>query len=105
LRSSRQGRWYHAISQINSARVDDSTFYNGSAVYGRPAGVFDRRRLLFSSQGIVAIEDRINFFYQDSANLQIPIMEAYRHVTLELNFAGAKELQNNLSVLRRKYKQ
>jgi hypothetical protein len=69
------------------------------------SGVFDRRRLLFSSQGIVAIQNRINFFYQDSANLQIPIMEAYRHVTLELNFAQDRALQNNLSDLRRKYKQ
>ena len=67
------------------------------------AGDFDRRRLLFSSQGIMAIETRMNFFYQYSANLQIPIMEAYRHITLELNFAGEKELQNNLSGLRRKY--
>ena len=70
----------------------------------KAAGVFDRRRLLFSSQGITAIESRINFFYRDSANLEIPIMEAYQHVTLELNFAGPEELQNNLSNLRHKYK-
>ena len=70
----------------------------------KAAGVFDRRRLLFSSQGISAIESRINFFYRDTANLEIPIMEAYRHVTLELNFASSEELQNNLSNLRHKYK-
>ena len=70
----------------------------------KAAGVFDRRRLLFSSQGITAIESRINFFYRDAANLEIPIMEAYRHVTLELNFASSDELQNNLSNLRHKYK-
>ncbi len=68
------------------------------------SGIFDRRRLLFSSQGITAIQTRINFFYRDSANLQIPIMEAYRQVTLELNFASTEELQNNLSNLRHKYK-
>ena len=70
----------------------------------KEAGLFDRRRLLFSSQGITAIETRINLFYRDSANLEIPIMEAYRHVTLELNFASSEELQNNLSNLRHKYK-
>ena len=68
------------------------------------SGIFDRRRLLFSSQGITAIQTRINFFYRDSANLQIPIMEAYRQVTLELNFASTEKLQNNLSNLRHKYK-
>ena len=68
------------------------------------SGIFDRRRLLFSSQGITAIQTRINFFYRDSANLRIPIMEAYRQVTLELNFASTEELQNNLSNLRHKYK-
>ncbi len=70
----------------------------------KAAGVFDRRRLLFSSQGITAIESHINLFYRDSANLEIPIMEAYRYVTLELNFASSEELQNNLSNLRHKYK-
>ena len=70
----------------------------------KEAGIFDRRRLLFSSRGVTAIESRINIFYKDSANLEIPIMEAYRHVTLELNFANLEELQNNLSNLRHKYK-
>ena len=70
----------------------------------KEAGIFDRRRLLFSSQGVTAIESLINLFYTDSANLEIPIMEAYRHVTLELNFASSQELQNNLSNLRHKYK-
>ena len=70
----------------------------------KAAGIFDRRRLLFSSQGVTAIESRINFFFRDSVNLEIPIIEAYRHVTLELNFASSEELQNNLSNLRHKYK-
>jgi hypothetical protein len=48
------------------------------------SGLFDRRRLLF-------------------ANLEIPIIHAYQHVTLELNYASAQELANNMSSLRRKY--
>jgi len=40
----------------------------------KEAGLFDRRRLLFSSQGITVIESRIHLFYRDSANLEIPIM-------------------------------
>jgi hypothetical protein len=69
----------------------------------KESGLFDRRRLLFSSQGISGIEAGIDKFYQDSANLEIPIMDAYQHVTLELNYASANELANNLSSLRRKY--
>jgi hypothetical protein len=69
----------------------------------KAAGVVDRRRLLFSSQGITAIETRINTFYKMSENIDIPIIEAYRHVTLEMNFAEPHEVANNLSTLRRKY--
>ena len=67
------------------------------------SGIFDRRRLLFTSQGLSAIEAALNNFYRDGANLQIPISDAYQHVTLELNFAPPQELANNLSNLRRKY--
>jgi hypothetical protein len=67
------------------------------------SGLFDRRRLLFSSQGITGIEAGLNNFYKDPANLEIPIIHAYQHVTLELNFAPPQELANNLSNLRRKY--
>ncbi|MEJ2284387.1 MAG: hypothetical protein P8X85_12415 [Desulfobacterales bacterium] len=69
------------------------------------SGLFDRRRLLFSSQGITGIEAGLNNFYKDPANLEIPIIDAYQHVTLELNFAPPQELANNLSNLRRKYKE
>ena len=69
------------------------------------SGLFDRRRLLFSSRGITGIEAGLNNFYKDPANLEIPIIDAYQHVTLELNFAPPQELANNLSNLRRKYKQ
>jgi hypothetical protein len=65
--------------------------------------VFDRRRLLFTSQGISAIEAGLNNFYGDSANLEIPIIDAYQHVTMELNFPSARELDNNLSNIRQKY--
>ena len=69
----------------------------------KESGMFDRRRLLFTSQGISAIEAGLNDFYGDSANLEIPIMDAYQHVTLELNYAPPQEVANNLSNLRRKY--
>jgi hypothetical protein len=67
------------------------------------SGIFDRRRLLFSSQGVTAIETRMNHFYEDSANLDIPIIDAYQHITLALNFASPGDLESNLSSLRRKY--
>ena len=69
----------------------------------KASGIFDRRRLLFTSQGISAVEAGLNDFYQDPANLEIPIMDAYQHVTLELNYAPPQEVANNLSNLRRKY--
>ena len=69
----------------------------------KESGLFDRRRLLFSSQGITGIEAGIDKFYQDPVNLDIPIMDAYQHVTLELNYASAKEVANNLSNLKRRY--
>ena len=69
----------------------------------KESGVFDRRRLLFTSQGLSAIEAGLNNFYGDSANLEIPIIDAYQHVTMELNFAATQELASNLSNLRRKY--
>lgn len=68
------------------------------------SGLFDRRRLLFSSQGITGIEAALNNFYQDPVNLEIPIIHAYQHVTLELNYASAQDLANNLSNLRRKFR-
>ena len=69
----------------------------------RASGLFDRRRLLFTSQGISAIEIGLDKFYEDPANLEIPIMDAYQHITLELNYTPAQEVANNLSNLRRKY--
>ena len=70
----------------------------------RDSGIFDRRRLLFSSQGVTAIETRMDHLYEDSANLDIPIIDAYHHITMELNFTSSEDLKNNLSSLRRKYK-
>lgn len=70
----------------------------------KATGVFDRQRLLFSSQGITGIEAGLNNFYKDPLNVEIPIIDAYQHVTLELNFASATDLANNLSNLRRKYR-
>ena len=68
------------------------------------SGIFDRRRLLFSSQGVTEIEARMDHFYEDSSNLNIPIIDAYHHITMELNFTSSEDLKNNLSSLRRKYK-
>ncbi len=57
-----------------------------------------------SHQGITEIEARMDHFYEDSANLDIPIIAAYQHITLELNFATIEDIKNNLLRLRRKYK-
>jgi len=54
-------------------------------------------------QGLSAIEAGLNNFYGDSANLEIPIIDAYQHVSMVLNFAPARELGNNLSNIRQKY--
>ena len=67
-------------------------------------GLFDRRRLLFSSQGVTQISDRVDVFYQNADYLDIPIIEAYRHVTLSLNFSAPEDLENELIKLKRKYK-
>jgi hypothetical protein len=67
------------------------------------SGIFDRRRLLFTYQGITEIEARMDRFYEDYANLDIPVIAAYQHITLELNFATAEDIKNNLLRLRRKY--
>lgn len=67
-------------------------------------GLFDRRRLLFSSQGVTHISDRVDVFYQNADYLDIPIIEVYRHVTLSLNFATQEDLENDLTKLKRKYK-
>jgi hypothetical protein len=70
----------------------------------KESGFFDRRRLLFSCQGVSSIAARMDIFYRDPANLIIPIAEAYQHVTMNLNFATPEDLANNLLKLRRKYK-
>jgi hypothetical protein len=67
-------------------------------------GLFERRRLLFSSMGVTHISDRVDVFYQNAEYLDIPIIEAYRHVTLGLNFAAREDLENDLAKLKRKYK-
>lgn len=67
-------------------------------------GLFDRRRLLFSSQGVTHISDRVDVFYEKADYLDIPIIEAYRHVTLGLNFAAQEDLENDLAKLKQKYK-
>ena len=68
------------------------------------SGIFDRRRLLFSMQGVSAISNRIDAFYRDAENRVIPIIEAYRHVTLSLNFGDSEEVVQDLDWLKLKYR-
>ena len=68
------------------------------------SGMFDRRRMLFSMQGVSGISNRIDVFYRDADNLVIPIIEAYRHVTLSLNFGDPQEVVQDLARLKLKYK-
>lgn len=68
------------------------------------SGVFERRRMLFSMQGVSAISNRIDVFYRNVELLSIPIVEAYRHVTLILNFSDSREVADDLARLKLKYK-
>jgi hypothetical protein len=68
------------------------------------SGMFDRSRLLFSMQGVSGISNRIDVFYRDPDNLAIPIIEAYRHVTLLLNFSDPQQVAQDLARLKLKYK-
>ena len=43
--------------------------------------------LLFSMQGVTGIAQRLDVFCRDAENRNIPIIEAYRHVTLVLNYS------------------
>ncbi len=70
----------------------------------RESGVFERRRLLFSMQGVSGISNRIDVFYRNTDHLSIPIIEAYRHVTLILNFSDPQEVADDLARLKLKYK-
>ncbi len=69
----------------------------------KESGLFERRRLLFSMQGVSGISKRIDVFYRDADNLIIPIIEAYRHVTLILNFSDPEEAADDLARLKLKY--
>jgi hypothetical protein len=68
------------------------------------SGVFERRRLLFSMQGVSGISNRIDIFYRNADHLSIPIVEAYRHVTLILNFSDPQEIADDLARLKLRYK-
>ena len=68
------------------------------------SGMFERRRLLFSAEGVDAIASGIDRFYRDIGNINIPIVEGYQYITLQLNYATAADLEKNLSNLRRKYR-
>ena len=68
------------------------------------SGLFDRRRMLFSIQGVSSISDRIDVFYQNPDHRVIPIIEAYRHVSLLLNFSDPQEVAQDLDRLKLKYR-
>lgn len=68
------------------------------------SGMFDRRRMLFSVQGVGGISKGIDVFYRDAGNLAIPIIEAYRHVTLSLNFSDPQDVAQDVARLKLKYK-
>ena len=67
------------------------------------SGIFERRRLLFSMQGVSGISNRIDVFYRNTDHLSIPIIAAYRHVTLVLNFSDPQEVADDLARLKLKY--
>ncbi len=68
------------------------------------SGMFNRRRMLFSVQGVSGISRGIDVFYRDAGNLAIPIIEAYRHVTLSLNFSDPQDVAQDLARLKLKFK-
>ena len=68
------------------------------------SGMFDRRRMLFSVQGVSGISKGIDVLYRDAGNLTIPIIEAYRHVTLSFNFSDPQDVAQDLARLKLKYK-
>ncbi|MEK6808093.1 MAG: hypothetical protein AABY14_00230 [Nanoarchaeota archaeon] len=48
---------------------------------------------------------QIDMFYQDSANLKIPFIEAYRYISKRIRGASPQELDNFAASLRKKYNQ
>ena len=88
------------LSQIKEDLLIPPELMNSMQV----SGVFDRRRMLFSMQGVSGVSTRIDGFYRHDENLAIPIIEAYRHVTLLLNFADPREAAQDLARLKLKYK-
>ncbi|MDP2682422.1 MAG: hypothetical protein Q8P28_06405 [Deltaproteobacteria bacterium] len=49
------------------------------------------------------ISAQIDMFYEDAANLNIPVIEAYRYVTKRTKGATSLELDNLAATLRKKY--
>jgi hypothetical protein len=55
-------------------------------------------------QGVSGISNRLDVFYRNADHLSIPIVEAYRHVTLILNFSDSQEVADDLARLKLRYK-
>ncbi len=51
------------------------------------------------------IAEQIDLFYKDSANRQIPVIEAYRYISKRIKGAAPRELDNLAASLRKKYNQ
>jgi hypothetical protein len=49
--------------------------------------------------------EQIDIFYKDSANRQIPVIEAYRYISRRIKGATPRELDNLAANLRKKYNQ
>ena len=51
------------------------------------------------------IAEQIDLFFKDSANRQIPVIEAYRYISKRIKGAAPQELENLAASLRKKYNQ
>lgn len=51
------------------------------------------------------VAEGIDMFYKDSANRQVPVIEAYRYISKRIKGASPRELDNLAANLRKKYTQ
>jgi hypothetical protein len=51
------------------------------------------------------ITAQVDTFYSDSANLRIPVIEAYKHVVARMKGASTSELERSVTALRQTYNQ
>ena len=63
----------------------------------------EQQKLQISGFQFGDLVDQIDIVYSDSANLNIPIIEAYRHILKKLRGATPSALANDLAMLRKTY--